>query len=134
MDIENEATAEVRTEWVKIQCDYLPKYCKSCKLQGHYDFECSKLHPELVVHDKEKNEADISVSEAATTRNDSVKNKGPIMIPSSGKVVGNVVEQWKEVRDKRIKKGTTAVQVNTTITAQVNETINHWSMKEWEKN
>lgn len=42
MDIENEATGKVRTKWLKIQYDYLPKYCKSCKLQGHDYFECWK--------------------------------------------------------------------------------------------
>lgn len=116
MDIENEATGEVRTEWVKIQYDYLPKYYKSCKLQGHGDFECWKLHPELMVHDKEKNEA-------ATNVNDTDKNKCPIMILSSGKVIGNVGEQWKELQDNPVKKGTVAAQVNVNATAQMNEGV-----------
>lgn len=31
------------------------------------------------------------------------KNKGPLMILTSGKIVGNVGEQWKGVRDSRLK-------------------------------
>lgn len=48
MDIEDEATREVRTKWVKINYDFLPKYCKQCKIQGHDQFECWQLHPELM--------------------------------------------------------------------------------------
>lgn len=48
MDIENEATGTVRTEWVKIQYDYIPKYCKECRLHGHNEEECRRLHPELI--------------------------------------------------------------------------------------
>lgn len=47
MDIENEAACEIRTEWVKIEYDMLPKYCKMCKFQGHDEFECWRLHLEL---------------------------------------------------------------------------------------
>ncbi|XP_075087644.1 uncharacterized protein LOC142169650 [Nicotiana tabacum] len=35
MDIENKVSGEVKTTWVKIQYDYMPKYCKECRLQGH---------------------------------------------------------------------------------------------------
>lgn len=48
MNIENEANGEIRTEWVKIQHDYIPKYCRECKLQGHNGDECGRLHLELV--------------------------------------------------------------------------------------
>lgn len=34
-DIENKVTRMVRIEWVKIQYDYIPKYYKECRLQGH---------------------------------------------------------------------------------------------------
>lgn len=96
MDIENESTREIRTKWVKIQYDFVPKYCKECRLQGHDAIDCWRLHPELVSHDKEKQ---------ATTGNvvEKEKNKGPLMIPTSGRVVGNAGQQWKEVRDNRIE-------------------------------
>lgn len=40
MDIKNDVTGETRTEWVKINYDFLPKYCKECKIQDHDMFEC----------------------------------------------------------------------------------------------
>ncbi|KAK4729999.1 hypothetical protein R3W88_022987 [Solanum pinnatisectum] len=47
MEIINEMTKESRMENVKIQYDMLPKYCKQCKVQGHEDEACRKLHPKL---------------------------------------------------------------------------------------
>nr|XP_016495963.1 PREDICTED: probable serine/threonine-protein kinase tsuA [Nicotiana tabacum] len=67
----------------EIQYDFLPKYCKECRLPGHDEIDCWRLHPELMAHDKE--------------------NQDPLMILTSRRVVGNVGEQWKEVRDNRIK-------------------------------
>lgn len=100
MDIENEATGETRTEWVNIQYDMLPKYCKMCKLQGHDEFECWRLHPELFV-DKD------NAKQAMNDADQNNCNKQPLIILSSGKVVGNVAgnskEQWKEVKDNRVK-------------------------------
>ncbi|KAH0645059.1 hypothetical protein KY284_032943 [Solanum tuberosum] len=46
MEIINEIKNESRMENVKIQYDMLPKYCKQCKVQGHEDEACRKLHPE----------------------------------------------------------------------------------------
>lgn len=40
LDIENESMGEIRTEWVKIKYDFLPTYCKECKIQGHDMFAC----------------------------------------------------------------------------------------------
>lgn len=36
----------------------------------------------------------------------------PIKILSSGKVVGNIGEQWKEVRDNRVENGAKQVDIN----------------------
>lgn len=47
MDIDEEIYGGIRTEWVKVQYDMLPKYCKECKLQGHNEIECWRLHPVL---------------------------------------------------------------------------------------
>lgn len=38
---------EVREKWININYDYIPKYCKSCKIQGHDEHQCYVLHPEL---------------------------------------------------------------------------------------
>ncbi|KAH0725245.1 hypothetical protein KY284_001110 [Solanum tuberosum] len=32
---------------IPVQYDVLPKYCKTCKLQGHAEVECRVIHPEL---------------------------------------------------------------------------------------
>ncbi|KAF3641418.1 hypothetical protein FXO38_09638 [Capsicum annuum] len=47
IDIENEATKEVRRINVKIKYDILPTYHTNCKLQGHEEAKCRVLHPEL---------------------------------------------------------------------------------------
>lgn len=80
----------------------LPKYCKECKLQGHDHFECWRLHPELYVERENSNQAvNANVQTNASAQ--------PLMILSSGKVVGdlhgNTKEQWKEVRDNRVRNG-----------------------------
>lgn len=46
----------------------------------------------------------VSDDKVDTKNNDNGKDKGPLMILTSGKVVGNVAEQWKKVRDNRVKK------------------------------
>ncbi|KAG5614280.1 hypothetical protein H5410_014104 [Solanum commersonii] len=38
---------EITEKWIVINYDYVPKYCKSCKLQGHNEKECFIIHPEL---------------------------------------------------------------------------------------
>ncbi|XP_019257603.1 PREDICTED: uncharacterized protein LOC109235805 [Nicotiana attenuata] len=101
MDILNEASGEVRTEWVNIKYDMLPKYCKECRLQGHDDFECWRIHPELSPYDQGKQTSD-KVKEQTK-----VQHNQPLMILSSRRVVGNVKsngEQWKDVKDNRVKK------------------------------
>uniref|UniRef100_A0A0V0ITN9 Putative ovule protein n=1 Tax=Solanum chacoense TaxID=4108 RepID=A0A0V0ITN9_SOLCH len=47
-------TGEVVEKWVPIKYDYVPKYCKTCKLQGHNERECFVIHPEL--YPKEEDE------------------------------------------------------------------------------
>lgn len=97
MDIENESIGTVRMQWVKIQYDCIPKYCKECRLQGHNEEECSKLHPELVpVVDKQ---GDGGVAQGGGRKG----NEQQLKILSSGKIVGNVGKNWREVRDNRVK-------------------------------
>ncbi|WMV28843.1 hypothetical protein MTR67_022228 [Solanum verrucosum] len=36
-----------RIEQIKIQYDFLPKYCRTCMLLGHNEGECRVIHPEL---------------------------------------------------------------------------------------
>lgn len=97
MGIEDEITGAIRTEWVRIQYDYIPKYCMECKLQGQNKEECWILHPELLEE---------TVKDKQTTKNteeNKGKDKQSLMILASGKVVGNVGEQLKKVKDNRVK-------------------------------
>ncbi|XP_070005899.1 uncharacterized protein [Nicotiana sylvestris] len=109
MDIFNEAKGTIRTEWVRIQYDMMPKYCRHCKFQGYDQFECWRIHPELYVEKGNANQAD-------TVKKQDIGNSQPIMILSSGKVVGNVnvtaKEQWKEVKDNRVRN---VVNQNTSL-------------------
>lgn len=88
MDIVNESTGEVRTEWVMILYDYLPKYCKECKLQGHDISECWRINPELKDRKKIRQQESVEVVQRRNTK--PAKHDGPIMTLTSGKVVGNV--------------------------------------------
>lgn len=47
---------EIVSKWVQIKYDYLPKYCKTCKLEGHNKDDCFVLHPELFEESKKDNE------------------------------------------------------------------------------
>ncbi|KAH0675185.1 hypothetical protein KY285_022986 [Solanum tuberosum] len=38
---------EVMEKWVRIKYDYVPKYCKTCMIQGHDEQQCYVEHPEL---------------------------------------------------------------------------------------
>ncbi|KAH0722240.1 hypothetical protein KY285_004845 [Solanum tuberosum] len=40
-------TGEIREKWITIKYGYVPKYCKSCKLQGNNEQECFVIHLEL---------------------------------------------------------------------------------------
>ncbi|KAH0714657.1 hypothetical protein KY284_007562 [Solanum tuberosum] len=51
IEVINPETKNTRIEKIKIQYDFLPKYCHTCKLQGHNEEECRSLRPELK-HDK----------------------------------------------------------------------------------
>lgn len=47
IDVLNGNNNKSRVERIKIQYDFIPKYCKNCKLQGHVEAKCRILHPEL---------------------------------------------------------------------------------------
>ncbi|KAH0636640.1 hypothetical protein KY289_036555 [Solanum tuberosum] len=48
-------SGEVCEKWIRIKYDYVPKYCKSCKIQGHNEAECFVVHSALYPKkDKEK--------------------------------------------------------------------------------
>ncbi|XP_047270407.1 uncharacterized protein LOC124899544 [Capsicum annuum] len=48
---------EVVENWIHIKYDYMPKYCKECKLQVHNENDCYVIHPDLNTKDvKEQGE------------------------------------------------------------------------------
>ncbi|XP_055822157.1 uncharacterized protein LOC129890681 [Solanum dulcamara] len=50
---EKDESGILKSKWVRINYDYLPKYCKHCRLQGHEEKECRSLNPELAKQFKE---------------------------------------------------------------------------------
>ncbi|KAF3643159.1 hypothetical protein FXO37_22128 [Capsicum annuum] len=44
-------TGKVVEKWIHIKYDYMPKYCKKCKLQGHNENECYVIHLDLYPKD-----------------------------------------------------------------------------------
>ncbi|KAK4338785.1 hypothetical protein RND71_040247 [Anisodus tanguticus] len=38
---------EIMSKWFTTRYDYLPNYCKTCKLKGHNEVGCRKLNPDL---------------------------------------------------------------------------------------
>lgn len=60
VEIVNLIRKEPRVEKVKIQYDFLPKYCKRCILQGHNEQDCLILHPELNQVNENNNKQDKS--------------------------------------------------------------------------
>ncbi|MCD7472725.1 hypothetical protein HAX54_014054 [Datura stramonium] len=115
MDIEDKQTGEIRTEKVEIQYDYLPKYYKECKLQGHAIYECPILHPELNqktgtdngdnqgTSEKAKGQK-VEASEGKKKEDNQRINSQPIdSFPrklASGKIVGNP-NNWDVVTNKK---------------------------------
>lgn len=42
-------SGKIMFTWIKIRYDYMKKYCKACKLQGHKEAECFVIHPQLKI-------------------------------------------------------------------------------------
>ncbi|KAG5592938.1 hypothetical protein H5410_043452 [Solanum commersonii] len=48
------SSRELMEKWIKIKYDYVPKYCKTCMIQGHDMEQCYVVHPELYPKKKKK--------------------------------------------------------------------------------
>ncbi|KAF3614904.1 hypothetical protein FXO38_35418 [Capsicum annuum] len=88
MEIVNSITNDARVEKVKIQYDFLLKYCKRCILQGNNEQECRILHPESNQGYGDDEKQDISVHHTD-------KNK----VEKSNKHKG-----WDKVKEGMLKK------------------------------
>ncbi|KAH0641898.1 hypothetical protein KY289_032872 [Solanum tuberosum] len=49
-------TGEINEKWIPIKYDYVPKYCKTCKLQGHNEKEHFIIHPDLYPKEEDEEE------------------------------------------------------------------------------
>lgn len=98
---------------MKVQYDYIPKYCVECKLQGHDMKKCRIIHLELKTIYKGENKKQASISDGGHTNQNHVRRlqKGKTRILSSGKVVGDP-GNWQT----KASKNNHASNVNNTRT------------------
>lgn len=68
IEVFNNKTKESRIQAIKKQYDMLPKYCHTCKLQGHEEGESRSLHPELKKKKQEENSAEEALVEDANSK------------------------------------------------------------------
>uniref|UniRef100_A0A0V0IDF8 Putative ovule protein n=1 Tax=Solanum chacoense TaxID=4108 RepID=A0A0V0IDF8_SOLCH len=99
---EDDITGHIKSKWIKIQYDYLPKYCNECCLQGHDEHNCWALHPELLdVRDKTDGQ------EKETEKLGTAAEQRRIL--ASGRVVGNKQnkQEWMVSRRNKYKRDRT---------------------------
>lgn len=53
---EEDETGPEESKWIKIRYNYMPKYCKTCKKQGHKEAECWVINPELRQFEEQGND------------------------------------------------------------------------------
>ncbi|KAH0666514.1 hypothetical protein KY285_027720 [Solanum tuberosum] len=94
-------TWEIMGKWVTINYDYVPKYCKTCKLQGHNEKECYVIHPELFPQDKQTEEKEQKQdNKNKGERGDQVDGKG---VNDKRQEQGDRVKEDKErTADERV--------------------------------
>lgn len=47
---------EIKSKWIKVQYNYIPKYCRECYLQEHGENTYGTIHPKLFDRYKEAEE------------------------------------------------------------------------------
>ncbi|WMV20831.1 hypothetical protein MTR67_014216 [Solanum verrucosum] len=87
-------SGEVVEKWIRIKYDYVPKYCVTCRLQGHNEQECYALHPELY---PKKNEASME-NELEKQENKSHKEMGQT-ITEGGKAKAGEKGETEKARE-----------------------------------
>ncbi|KAH0675433.1 hypothetical protein KY290_024486 [Solanum tuberosum] len=100
---EDDITGEVKSKWIKVQYDYMPKYCKEYCLQGHDEHNCWTIHPELYKakrEDGQQREGNEDLQNMIGTAADQRK------MLTSGKVVGNKQnrQEWMVKRRNKYKR------------------------------
>lgn len=113
-------TGEVKEKWIKINYDYILKYYKSCKIQGHDEQQCYVLHSNLYPKVPPK---DTKVEDAGNNKEGEGKDKQQPVGEGNGKAqkgrrnnnkAGND-DKGKQTWDRRglIKQAQGVVTTNT---------------------
>ncbi|WMV43302.1 hypothetical protein MTR67_036687 [Solanum verrucosum] len=98
---EDDDTGSIKSKWIKVQYDYMPKYCKECCLQGHDEYTCWALHPELY----ENNSNEHTKKEEVETDNTNKRGEQSRTL-TSGKIVGykQNKQEWMVRRINKYKR------------------------------
>ncbi|TMW86845.1 hypothetical protein EJD97_020815, partial [Solanum chilense] len=94
---------DIMEEWICIKYDYVPKYCKTCMIQGHNKKQCYIEYPELFPN-KEKIDQVVAGGKASTENQHGKEKKEGMKIHIKG---GNQ-QSDKKVQDfieQRHRKG-----------------------------
>ncbi|XP_060211976.1 uncharacterized protein LOC132639554 [Lycium barbarum] len=101
--MKKKSTGEIVDKWIKINYDYVPKYYKNCKLQGHNEQDCYVIHPELYPKDEEQS---LDKEQEENSKADQRKNKEQKNAKNSRSDIkeykgtnGNIMK-GKEIADK----------------------------------
>lgn len=99
-------------KWIKIRYDYMLKYCKTCKKQGHKEAECWVIIPELRKFEDQGNH---KVKEKELVRTATASTK----VLLSGKVLGKLIanptrQEWMQVRRSKYQRDNRGHIIGTT--------------------
>ncbi|KAH0640411.1 hypothetical protein KY285_036997 [Solanum tuberosum] len=94
-------TGEIVAKWIDIKYDYLPKYCKSCKLQGHNEKECFVIHPELYPTQEDTEKSGKNKGYAITKESEETEKMNDLEAGKHKK--SNNLEHWQKNNTRRGK-------------------------------
>uniref|UniRef100_A0A1S3Y8I6 DUF4283 domain-containing protein n=1 Tax=Nicotiana tabacum TaxID=4097 RepID=A0A1S3Y8I6_TOBAC len=108
---EEDETGPEEFKWIKIRYDYMPKYCKSCKKQGHKEEECWVINPELRRFEEPNNEVKEQGKgrEVLVTSKEIGTDANSTRVLSSGRVFGKSIpnqakQEWMQARKNKYQR------------------------------
>ncbi|KAK4732458.1 hypothetical protein R3W88_025446 [Solanum pinnatisectum] len=105
-------SGEIMEKWITIKYDYMPKYCKTCKLQGHNENECYVINPEL--YPQEEKEKQVGEAEKGYERNLNQTKDGQRKTGDYKGFSGTTTNRiWKRKTTTEGRKGTGVEPENT---------------------
>lgn len=107
--VRNKVIGEIKEKWIDIKYNYMFKYCKKCKVQGHDENKCYVLHPKLYPkeektfeEEKDKVDGGIEQRKEAEGHFQEQKSKGVVVkVETIGRLLLN--NGMPERRNKRGK-------------------------------